>query len=139
MDRDIVCKCEAVPAAEPDPEFHVHVAGDRHSHGFDGPHSHGGVSALDPLDPEAIDRTPAADMTPEQYRAWLAAGHPAKMPRHAARATGDDRLREAAQAVSDKAYVQPGRPAIAPRWIVDDATFSALRAALSTGDAEDRR
>lgn len=26
--------------------YHEHVAGDRHSHSFNGPHSHGGVSAL---------------------------------------------------------------------------------------------
>jgi len=29
-----------------DPEYHEHVAGDKHSHAFNGPHSHGGVSAL---------------------------------------------------------------------------------------------
>ena len=30
----------------PDPEYHEHVAGDRHAHPFNGPHSHGGVSSL---------------------------------------------------------------------------------------------
>ena len=29
-----------------DPEYHEHVAGDRHAHAYTGPHSHGGVSAL---------------------------------------------------------------------------------------------
>ena len=29
-----------------DTEYHEHVAGDKHSHAFNGPHSHGGVSAL---------------------------------------------------------------------------------------------
>jgi hypothetical protein len=33
-------------AGEADPEYHEHVAGDKHSHAFNGPHSHGGVSAL---------------------------------------------------------------------------------------------
>ena len=32
----------------PDPEYHEHVAGDKHSHPYNGPHSHGGVSALYP-------------------------------------------------------------------------------------------
>jgi transcriptional regulator with XRE-family HTH domain len=45
--------------------------------------------------------------------------------------TGDDRLREAAQRVSDRARVI-ARGGASPRWVVDDATFSALRAALST-------
>jgi hypothetical protein len=49
--------------------------------------------------------------------------------------TGDASLREAAQRVSDKASVI-ARGGASPRWVVDDATFSALRAALSTGDAE---
>jgi hypothetical protein len=29
-------------------EYHEHVAGDKHSHSFTGPHSHGGVSTLAP-------------------------------------------------------------------------------------------
>lgn len=29
-----------------DPEYHEHVAGDKHSHAYNGPHSHGGVEAL---------------------------------------------------------------------------------------------
>jgi hypothetical protein len=49
--------------------------------------------------------------------------------------TGDASLREAAQRVSDKASVI-ARGGASPRWVVDDATFSALRAALSTGDAD---
>lgn len=43
------------PSREPlDPEYHEHVAGDKHAHAYNGPHSHGGVSALtsrEPLDP----------------------------------------------------------------------------------------
>jgi hypothetical protein len=50
-------------------------------------------SRPDPLAPEVIDRTPAADMTDEQYRAWLAAGHPAKMPE--SRPDPEEGLREA--------------------------------------------
>jgi hypothetical protein len=52
--------------------------------------------------------------------------------------TGDASLREAAQRVSDKASVI-ARGGASPRWVVDDATFSALRAVLgspSTGDAD---
>ena len=41
------------PAPRREPEYHEHVAGDKHSHAFTGPHSHGGVSALaQPAAPE---------------------------------------------------------------------------------------
>jgi hypothetical protein len=62
----------------------------------------------------------------EDAEAWL------DDPAERAARTTPDALREAARAVSDKArvVVDHGRPT-RPRWVVEDAEFSALRQALA--------
>lgn len=52
----------------PDPEYHEHVAGDKHSHPYNGPHSHGGVSAL-------YDTRPEYDACRDADCSWAAVPH----------------------------------------------------------------
>lgn len=40
------------------PEYHEHVAGDKHAHAYNGPHSHGGVSAL--VSGDSVDEEPSS-------------------------------------------------------------------------------
>jgi hypothetical protein len=51
-------------------EYHEHVAGDRHEHPYNGPHSHGGVSAL--RDEATSERPSIQDAGGEGYSAGMA-------------------------------------------------------------------